>query len=106
MEDDKVLITDYNKFVKLYNLDTTDYGKWIQFKESFPILSKTQTFIEVLCENGNPTIHSIWWETDNTIKIRDFDFHRELLIWHLEECMELYWRYMPDPPGNCGYNVG
>jgi hypothetical protein len=106
MEDDKLNYIDYCKFVQPQYVDTTDLGKWVQFKDSYPILIGKQTFIEVLCDDGNPTIHSIWLGTDNTVRIRDFDFHRELLIWHLEECMELYWRYMPDPPGNCGYSVG
>ena len=105
MEKEKILLTDYNKLVKQEYVTLNDYGKWIQFKESFPILTQTNTFIEVLLDNGEPTIHSIWCE-NNIVRIRDYDFHRELLLWHLDECMELYWRYMPDPPGNCGYSVG
>ena len=105
MEKEKILLTDYNKLVKQEYVTLNDYGKWIQFKESFPILTQTNTFIEVLLNNGEPTIHSIWCD-NNTVRIRDYDFHRELLLWHLDECMELYWRYMPDPPGNCGYSVG
>ena len=105
MEMEKILLTDYNKLVKQEYVTLNDYGKWIQFKESFPILTQTNTFIEVLLDNGEPTIHSIWCD-NNIVRIRDYDFHQELLLWHLDECMELYWRYMPDPPGNCGYSVG
>lgn len=105
MENEKILLTDYNKLVNQECVTLKDYGKWIQFKESFPILTQTNTFIEVLLNNGEPTIHSIWCD-NNTVRIRDYDFHQELLLWHLDECMELYWRYMPDPPGNCGYSVG
>ena len=109
MEDD-VLLKDYNKHVNVEmfycnNVNYKDYGKWYLFRDTFPLLTEKQTFIEVLC-NGNPTFHSIWWHDDNTIRIRDYDFHRELLLWQLNECLNLYWRYVPDPPGNCGYDVG
>lgn len=105
MEEDKITTAEYFKYINPNYVDINNYGKWVQFKDSFPILLDKQTFIEVLCDNGNPTIHSFWCE-NNTVKIRDYDFHRELLIWQLNECKELYWRYMPDPPGNCGYSVG
>lgn len=105
MEDDKITTAEYFKHINPNYVDINNYGKWIQFKESYPILLDKQTFIEVLCNDGNPTIHSIWCE-NGIVRIRDHDFHRELLLWRLDECMELYWRYMPDPPGNYGYSVG
>lgn len=105
MEEEKISLTEYNKLVNQKYVNIYDFGKWVQFKDSYPILLDKQTFIEVLCNDGNPTIHSIWCDND-TVRIRDYDFHRELLIWHLNECEELYWRYMPNPPGNCGYSVG
>ena len=106
MEDEKVSLTEYNKLVNPNYIEINNFGKWVQFKNSFPMLIGRQTFIEILCDNGNPTIHSIWCDENNTVRIRDYDFHRELLLWHLEECFNLYWRYMPDPPGNYGYSVG
>ena len=105
MEEYKITTAEYYKNVKPEYVNVADFGRWVQFKNSYPILLGKQTFIEVLCSNGNPTIHSIWYENDN-IRIRDYDFHRELLLWRLDECIELYWRYMPDPPGNYGYSVG
>jgi hypothetical protein len=107
MEDEKITFEEYNRNLNIKFFDFhRDYGKWYQFKETFPLITEKQTFIEVLCDDGNPTFHSIWLNDDGTIRIRDYDFHRELLMWKLDECMDLYWRYVPDPPGNCGYSVG
>jgi hypothetical protein len=30
----------------------------------------------------------------------------QIMFFENNICTDLYWRYVPDPPVNCGYNVG
>ena len=98
-------INEYTKLVNP-NLNAKDYGTWHQFKDTFPPVDSLKgTTFEVLLDNGDPTFHCVFVFEGN-VRIRDYDFNQELLEWRLDDCMDLYWRFVPDPPGNYGYSVG
>lgn len=84
-----------------------DYGRWINFQESYPPLKKRKhdsTFIEILHE-GNPYFHSIFHNGER-VWLSNYEWHNDLFEFGLPEFTNDYWRFIPSPPGNEGYDVG
>ena len=101
--------SDYLKRVHLEKCTPIDYGKWIKFDDSFPpVFSKKPwqgTIIEILLEDGRAIFESVFRTDTGEIRFHDIDISREFLEWQLPEYFELYWRFVPDPPGNFGYSA-
>lgn len=90
------------------DIDEHDYGTWHQFKDTFPPISNWDGItVEVLYEDGDPGFEGfILNKEEGTVRMHDYDSNLELLEWQLDNWMERYWRFIPEPPGNFGYNVG
>ena len=102
-----MLIEDYSKHVKNEIVSVVDYGRWIKFSDSYPplqALTYSSTFIEVLHE-GNPYFHSVFHD-GKSVFFRDVTMTQDFLEYRLPEYEECYWRFIPEPPGNEGYNCG
>ena len=97
---------EYQKHVNESAYTLGDYGRWVKFGDSYPPIVDTTpyhgTIVEVLY-NGNPSFNSIYTCRDGSVHWRDYDFNQEFSWGEYEE---YYWRFVPDPPGNFGYNVG
>lgn len=100
-------IQEYLTHVKTDIVFPIDYGKWIKFSDSFPPLKEGKysgTDFEILYE-GNPYFHTVF-HNGEYVCFRDYDMTTDLLEMQLPEYMECYWRYIPNPPGNEGYDCG
>lgn len=85
-----------------------DYGKWVKFSESFPPISDKEydgTLIEILSE-GNPMFASISRTRDDEVSFLDYDFNNEFFEYGGWAYLNLYWRFIPEPPDNEGYDCG
>lgn len=104
-----ISIKEYNTFVDEKRFVIGDFGKWVRFDESYPPLNAKNalegTTIEVLCHHGDPTFHCVYC-IEGEVRFRDHDFSTELLEWRMPDCLDLYWRFVPDPPCNERYNCG
>lgn len=90
--------------VKPEIVSEVDYGKWINFEESYPPLKDKHVLIEIL-HNGNPYFHSIFHD-GKKVFLRCVDWHNDLLEYRDPDYTSDYWRFVPAPPGNEGYDVG
>lgn len=100
-------IEEYMSLVKPEIVSEVDYGKWINFEESYPPLKDKPykgVLIEILHE-GDPYFNSIFHDGERVF-LRRFDWHNDLLEYRDPNCTSDYWRFVPDPPGNEGYDVG
>lgn len=85
-----------------------DFGKWVKFSDSFPPISEKEyegTIIEVLYD-GNPSFESVSKDRNGEVAFLDYDFSNEFFENEDYLFLELYWRFVPEPPGNEGYNCG
>lgn len=103
---------DESKFVR------GDYGKWVNFYDSFPPLpNEDDTIIDIeILYYGNVYLESIFsCEPDplycppsepKTVWFQRYDDNQ--WIWENFFCSEheMYWRFIPEPPGNEAYDVG
>lgn len=100
-------ISEYKSKVKEDIVSKVDYGRWINFQESYPPISidKYQgTMIEIL-HRGNPYFHSVF-HNGETVRLRCYDWSMDLFVYNDPEYTNDYWRFVPPPPGNEGYDVG
>lgn len=100
-------LEEYIRHVDSSKFDEKDYGKWVLFSESYPPIRMKPyhgVTIEFLLDSGNPTFDSVFLCEDGEVRFKDIDTTTEALVFGLYE--NLYWRFVPDPPGNYGYNVG
>lgn len=97
---------EYCKHVDASKFTLGDFGRWVRFGDSYPPVSNVPyrgTTVEFLL-GGDPSFEDIYTCTDGTVRFRDYDNNNEALEWGMWE--DYYWRFVPDPPGNEGYNVG
>lgn len=107
MDNRGMLIDKYLSMVDKDIVSVIDYGKWIHFQESYPPLQDEPyngVVIEIL-HKGNPYFHSIFHDGERVF-LRCYDWHNDLLEWKLPEFTNDYWRFVPSPPANEGYDVG
>jgi hypothetical protein len=93
---------DETKFVR------GGFGKWVKFSDSFPPVSDKEydgIIIETLFE-GNPSFHSVFMTQDGDVAFLDYDFNNEFFEYGGWSYLNLYWRFVPEPPGNEGYDCG
>ena len=100
-------IKEYMNLINPEIISEVDYGKWINFEESYPPLKDKPyngVFIEIL-HQGNPYFHSIFHDGERVF-LRCYDWHNDLLEYRDPCYASDYWRFAPAPPGNEGYDVG
>ena len=100
-------IKEYMNLINQKIISEVDYGKWINFKESYPPL-KDKPYDGVLIEilhQGNPFFHSIFHNGERVF-LRCYDWHNDLLEYRDPCYTSDYWRFVPAPPGNESYDVG
>lgn len=98
---------EYMNLINQKIISEVDYGKWINFEESYPPLKDKPydgVIIEIL-HRGNPFFHSIF-HNGKRVFLRCYDWNEELLEWRNPDYTNDYWRFVPDPPENEGYDVG
>ena len=100
-------IKEYMSLVKPEIVSEVDYGKWINFEESYPPLKEKPyegVLIEILHE-GDPYFNCIFHDGERVL-LRRVDWHYDLLEYKDPDFTSDYWRFVPRPPGNEGYDVG
>ena len=99
-------IEEYNKLVNPDVVAVVDYGRWINFQESYPPLPEKKhddTLFEILYHNGEPEFNYVYHDGKN-VRLRRYDLSMDLLEYFDPEVTDCYWRFIPDPPGNDGYS--
>ena len=103
-----MILQEYLKLVNFEVVKSKDFGKWINFNDSYPPLNKEPyngVLIEILHE-GNPYFHSVFHDGEGNVRLRCYDWNQELLEYCNPDYTKDYWRFVPSPPGNEGYDVG
>ena len=100
-------IEEYNELVNPDVVAVVDYGRWINLQESYPPLPNKphkSTHFELLI-SGNPEFECVFHDGEN-VRLLRYDLSNELLEWYDPELTSCYWRFIPPPPRNEGYNCG
>lgn len=102
-----VPIEEYMSHVNPDIVSKVDYGKWINFQESYPPLNEKPyegVLIEILHE-GNPYFHDIFHNRKG-VRLLSSDWHDDLFYYHDPKYTSDYWRFVPSPPENESYDAG